>query len=338
TTDKEPLVINFVAHSHGGNVVLEVLRRIKGPIQIGQIALLGTPLISVQPSFRLIRLILSYAFLSFFFFMSSSSLLFFVLAISGYHLVNADPDSFLGPDLTWHLIWIGPLLIFVYGAIFSFLAWLADKIWWIIGRLFMVITDRGKGQAYGPSPKSLSSALEGKKAFLLTSRLDEADLALHLGAAPQTLYNEWVAQRSFPIRTLALIFIRPAFIGLIFRALEIGLEHFVLGLPWYRLLFFDYEMVQLEKGREYTTIQSIDVSEDLVPALKAKQQVDPKSNLFRIPVQAPKDEPAPGAGTLRRALEEAGKDLIAQIRLRHSTYYESDLVIEKIADEICQEQ
>ena len=157
--------------------------------------------------------------------MTVYSLVSFVLALTGVQMGNVGPDQF------WQLVWMGPLSIFLYGAIFAFLAWLADKIWWIIGRLFMIVTGRGKGQAYGPSPKSLSSNLEEKKAFLLTSRLDEADLALHLGAAPQTLYKEWVEQKSFPIRILALIFIRPAFIGLIFkmRLKLIGSEYISLG-------------------------------------------------------------------------------------------------------------
>ncbi len=55
----EPVVVNFVAHSHGGNVVLEALRRFNPAVQVGRIALLGTPLIKVRPAFRLARPFLS---------------------------------------------------------------------------------------------------------------------------------------------------------------------------------------------------------------------------------------------------------------------------------------
>ena len=46
-TPSEPLTVNFVAHSHGGNVVLEALRHLRPNVRVGRIALLGTPLVVV---------------------------------------------------------------------------------------------------------------------------------------------------------------------------------------------------------------------------------------------------------------------------------------------------
>ena len=51
-TPNEPVTVNFVAHSHGGNVVLEALRRLKPNVCVGRIAFLGTPLITARPAFR----------------------------------------------------------------------------------------------------------------------------------------------------------------------------------------------------------------------------------------------------------------------------------------------
>jgi hypothetical protein len=58
-TPREPLTVNFVAHSHGGNVVLEALRHIGPNVRIGRIALLGTPLITARPAFRIARFVFS---------------------------------------------------------------------------------------------------------------------------------------------------------------------------------------------------------------------------------------------------------------------------------------
>ncbi|MGH7162446.1 MAG: esterase/lipase family protein, partial [Planctomycetota bacterium] len=53
-----PVVVNFVAHSHGGNVVLEALRRLAPGVRVGRVVLLGTPLVATRPALRLLRLAL----------------------------------------------------------------------------------------------------------------------------------------------------------------------------------------------------------------------------------------------------------------------------------------
>lgn len=63
-TATKPLTLNCVAHSHGGNVLLEALRAVRSNVRLGRMALLGTPLITAKPSFRLGRFVLSTVLLS----------------------------------------------------------------------------------------------------------------------------------------------------------------------------------------------------------------------------------------------------------------------------------
>jgi len=66
-TPDDPLTVNFVAHSHGGNVVLEALLHLNTNVRVGRLALLGTPLVTVRPAFGIARLISSVVLPLFFF-------------------------------------------------------------------------------------------------------------------------------------------------------------------------------------------------------------------------------------------------------------------------------
>lgn len=56
-TIDEPMIVHLVGHSHGGNVILEILKRLDSRVSPGKIVLLGTPLLRVVPAFRLPRLL-----------------------------------------------------------------------------------------------------------------------------------------------------------------------------------------------------------------------------------------------------------------------------------------
>jgi hypothetical protein len=110
----------------------------------------------------------------------------------------------------------------------------------------------------------------------------------------------------------------------------------MLGFPWLRVLFFDHEMVNLDKDPEYppSVVERVDVSAALRDALYERPASVPVWWPMPVPGADKMDGDARRALTLRETLKLVFRDLVTQIKPRHSEYFESDVVLEKVADVI----
>ncbi len=337
-TEGDPLVVNLVAHSHGGNVVLEALPRLAPIVRPGRVVLLGTPLLTFRPTLRIVRLALALVLL----FVVVSLAVF----VTGTFLVPGVFDwmcsllglctSETGTGMGW-LVLLAAALVLAYGWIFVLLAWIVDVAWRV---LLFPLTALGKtrpGEVYGPPHESLRRLLGGRRIALVTSHQDEADVILELSMAPQRLYEEWVARKwGAEVKILERIALRPVVEGILLRILEIVLEHYMLGFSWLRVLFFDHEMADLDRGREYppSLVERVDVSDALRDALHSKPPSVPVWWPMDVPAAESVDGDARRAITLRENLRSLFRDLFFQVKPRHSEYYESDTVLEAVADAI----
>jgi hypothetical protein len=337
-SEDAPLVVNLIGHSHGGNVVLEALPRLSPFVRPGRIVLLGTPLLTFRPTLRIVRLALALL------------LLFVVVSLAvfvmGTFLVPGVFDwmcsllhlctSKTGTGMGW-LVLLAAALVLAYGWIFLALAWLVDVVWRVLLFPLTALSRRRPGEVYGPPQAELKRLLGGRRLALFTSHQDEADLILELSMAPQRLYAEWVSAKwGSEVKVLERIALRPVVVGIVLRIVEIVLERYLLGFSWLRVLFFDHEMADLDHGREYPpeVVERVDVSAELREAQSAR----PASVPVWWPMQIPEAEKLGGdarrALTLRESLRGLFRDLFVQIKPRHSEYYESDPVLEKVADAI----
>jgi hypothetical protein len=335
-TDDAPMVANLVGHSHGGNVILEALPRLSPSVRVGQVVLLGTPLLSYQPTLRIVRLVLALL------------LLFVVVSMAVFVL-----GTFIVPGVfDWMcallgfcaqhtkvgagwLLLLAAAMVLAYGWVFLVLAWLVDVAWRVLLFPLTALSRKHPGQVYGPRPDVLARLLGGRRAVLFTSHQDEADLILELSMAPRRVYAEWVAAKwGAEVKVLERVALRPVVVGLLLRILEIILERYMLGFSWPRVLIFDHEMADLDRGKEYpaTVLERVDVSNALREAL------------YRQPASVPVWWPLPVPGaerlggdarrvlTLKETLRMMVRDVLAQVKPRHSEYYESDAVLERVAD------
>ncbi len=337
-TEAAPLIVNFVAHSHGGNVVLEALPRLAPIVRAGRVVLLGTPLLTFRPTLRIVRLavalLLAFVVVSLAVFVMGTFLVpgVFDWMCSLLRLCTTESGAGMG----W-LVLLAAGLVMAYGWIFVVLGWLVDVAWRV---LLFPLTALGKdrpGEVYGPPRERLRRLLGGRRIALFTSHQDEADVILEMGTAPRLLYAEWVARKwGSEVKVLERIALRPVVVGLLLRIAEVVLERYMLGFSWLRVLFFDHEMADLDKGREYppTLVERVDVSTELRDALHTR----PPSVPVWWPVEVPGAEKLEGdtrrALTMRESLRILGRDLFLQVKPRHSEYYESDAVLERIADAI----
>lgn len=337
-SDEDPLVVNLIGHSHGGNVVLEALPRLSPFVRPGRIVLLGTPLLTFRPTLRIVRLALAllllFVVVSLAVFVTGTFLVpgVFDWMCSLLHLCTSETGAGMG----W-LVLLAAALVLAYGWIFLALAWLVDVVWRVLLFPLTALSKRRPGEVYGPPQAELRRLLGGRRLALFTSHQDESDLILELSMAPQRLYAEWVAARwGTQGKLLERIALRPVVVGILLRIVEIVLERYMLGFSWLRVLFFDHEMADLDKGREYPpeVVEQVDVSAALRDALYAQ----PASVPVWWPVPVPAAEKLGGderrALTLRESLRGLARDLLLQIKPRHSEYYESDVVLEKLADAI----
>lgn len=343
---QNPLTVNFVAHSHGGNVVLEALRRLGPGVQVGRTVFLGTPMLSFKPGFRLARLFFLGVFLTVIFLFAAADL---------YLLAAYIPNGFKFPPLgdipggIFLFISIGG--IFLYGLLFALAAWLADVVWYPFGYAFMALMGRWRGQVYGPSTWWLKRRLGGRKVTLFTSFEDEADILLHLGAAPGKLFQEKLEEKyrkrkggKVVLLIYRLIF-HPFVDGLFFRGLETVLESIALGQPFFRVAIFNYEMAKIKDGVAYPSevLEERKVADDL-KKFAALREMEAKE----VAKEAEALTPEKMLGT-DMTLDERRKDKVRvrslsdrldavmanikdQIRLRHSLYYQSQEVIDQVAD------
>jgi hypothetical protein len=129
---------------------------------------------------------------------------------------------------------------------------------------------------------------------------------------------------------MELVLLRPFVDELVLASAEILLERYGLGFSWLGTLFFDHEMADLARGRAYPTdvLRRIDVTEHLIPMLAVQQKAIVFPGIRHALVRAPTAE-------RRRNLLETLKDVIGylkeQVRLRHSLYYQSDHVLDRVA-------
>ncbi len=332
------LRVNLVAHSHGGNVVLEALRRFPDKIEIGRVILLGTPLLAVKPSLRLLRLVVAYVMLTIILLFGSYLLIQGV--ISALQLAGLTTPTAPTAGAEFSDKWIAPaipLIIIFYGWLFYLLAEVGDFVWRVAVAPFSMMTGRWAGQVYGPRAATARKILRNHPAVLFTSHFDEAALLLSVCSAPRQLYVEFVSARLSPVRLfLERLLFRPIAVGLILRCVEVVLERAALGFAKTKLLFFDYEMADLDKGREYpkSVVTRRDVTEELRPSIQKKRLSLALATAQPVELK----EAAPGedrhVASLKNALETAGRDLMSQVRLRHSLYYDNDVITELIAEEL----
>lgn len=338
---EQPLTVNFVAHSHGGNVVLEAIRHLNKTVSVGRCVMLGTPLISFIPSFRLWRLFIGTSLFSFPAVMLLSLFLyptFFFCAYLEFASCQEDtlpnPIVFLG---SW--LFIGLFLTLLSGWAFAILAWIGDVAWILVLKLSLLPFYRRTGQTYGPWPADLAKRLgtepgteTQKQIVLYTSPLDEAELILKLGADPNQLYRHYCAGiRNEFFRATHNLILYPVIELFFFKAFEIVLERFLLGFSWWRVLILDYEILVPQKRGAYpnrlfktVNLRDNDLSLD-------------DSNKVRKSEMATTNEVsgASSPSTCLTALQRAVSDMKAQITdLRHGRYYRSDTVINRVADSL----
>lgn len=323
-TPAHPLRVDIVAHSHGGNVVLEALRWLPANVAPGVVVLLGTPLIARRPALRLVRLLLAVGLAA----VLGALVLAVVLAAFGMPVAD-------GVGLS-ELVGLSVVGAVSYGWLFVGAGWLMDQLWGLVGRAAMAMSGRAAGQAYGPPPRRVGRLVG--RITLVSSHDDEADLVLKLGAAPGRLYHDWVIDRFRRVgRVLEVVFLRPFVVGIVLPAASVMLERYVLGFPWWLLMMFDHEMADLDAGRAYPPwlLRRVDVTRHLLPLLTLR----PDAGRAARPLEPPRsglsgaDRRAMG---LRHTLVSVGRDLAQQVRLRHSMYYESDEVVRLAAEAIAQ--
>jgi len=337
-TPEEPLTVHFVAHSHGGNVVLEGLRYLKPNVRVGRVALLGTPLVIVRPAFRLARFVFSTILLAVLFLLIIMVAIQFVTLVTTGHFLPTPGVADSSGELTnghlpwWFYVVAFPAVLTIYGWVFWAFGNLLDVGWRIFCRLGEPLAwMRGASRRlmYGPPVWSLRSILRGGRVVLITSQNDEADLLLQVGAAPGRLYREYVSSRISSLgRVFEIVFLRPFVLGVFLKAIEIFLEVLALGVPVWRALVQDFEVVAHAPGQYYPPDLLIHERWDVRPTELTRsvghaEAVGTDNRLTR--------NVTPNSN-LRLTLKDVTAELKRQIRLRHSTYYEDGATITHIAE------
>jgi hypothetical protein len=337
-TPERPLHVNFVAHSHGGNVALAALEHLPPTVKPRQVCLLGTPL-----TWRFTDLRFLYLFY-----------VFLWLGLMSLGLWAAFAEDTLTSHFNEHGANLGMtpwdtlgILIELYLPVLIFLPvplWLSVLAVGIARGLFGLLPGR---PAYGPKPKQLEKMLGGRPVVLFISPEDEADLMLHVGAAPLDVYRAMIRGRpgsegvkllGRPIRQILrwieFLYVRPFSYAVLVPLVEILLERHGLGFPYHSVLVRNYEMVSWLRNRKYTPTQlfvhKISAAELHPRSLNvnlSQQQLVPAS-------VAAGSGPAPAADrvqALRNTLLSTLDGLKKQLHLRHSGYYESENVIWMVA-------
>jgi len=351
-TAEAPLRVNLIAHSHGGNVVLEALSGMTPRVRARRLIFLGTPLIERTRSLRLLRAVLAAVVLA----ATGAAVLFGIIGLTG---------AFIDPELQrddWALMSFGLLVgaAFFGSWVFVALAALADLLW----RVLCWPVDRYRqrlGQVYGPPPERVRQLTGGRGCLLVTSHYDEADILLQLGSRPRRLFDQ-IIRRSWPrsIQLLELIAVRPFIDWMAFHLVEMVLERLALGMTWLECLINDYRMADLDRSVVYppTIYHRVDVTDFLEESLRAPQS--PAIKLARAgesvepsgPVPAGEGDPAQAPQSARDLREqdsrhlldlyenirEVGRKIAEQVRFLHSRYYESDTVVRWVARELLEEQ
>jgi hypothetical protein len=325
-TPAQPIEVNLVAHSHGGNVVLEALRHLPPAVRVRRVVLLGTPLIAARPGMRILRLAMAVGLLGL--------IAILVFSIPLYLLGFIEPAGGLSAGAMAVLLL--PMVAF-YGWILVVAAWLVDRLLALVTWPLLWLRGRTAGQVYGPAPGVVRRLVATAQIVLFTTHDDEADLALQFSAAPRRLYVEFVRHKlsgmSIVVRLLELIVARPLVLGMMLGVAEAVLERYVLGFSWLRVLFVDYEMADLKRGRAYppALLHRVDVSDELLPTIQRSSAA--LAYAAPLPAETPAEVRQAGrrVNDLYEKLAVVVQNLKAQLRLRHGVYYEADAVIERVA-------
>jgi pimeloyl-ACP methyl ester carboxylesterase len=324
---ERPLAVNLVAHSHGGNVALEAIKRLPEAVRVRRLVMLGTPMVWRRLSLR--PLVLFWAM---------------VALLTLANVVGATVAEVSGADAATMTL-VDPMVALGRAVLTAALA-----AWMIYGisRIYSVgyewirhaLRWRCRGTpAYGPSARRLAATL-GRPAYLLRTREDEADLLLHVGAAPKLFYNELVTGRFHGWKHWAeLTLLRPWVYVAAAPLVEMALEKYVLGFRWRQVLVRDHEMVSFRQEKDWypaDVVVRVDVTNDLLPALTEKlRERRPPIEMMSPPGMNGNGERH--AEALRSTVSSVARNLVGQVRLRHSLYYESDEVIGRVADLIAGE-
>jgi hypothetical protein len=337
-TADDPLIVNIVAHSHGGNVVLEALRHLYGNVRVGGVALLGTPLVTVRPAFRIARFVFSTILLAILFFVVMGVPIVLGNFLFTGHWLPAERfverGGSVGPETepsAWVLLWL-PLGVIFYGWLFWLFGNVLDFVWRIFctaGYPIAWIRKKARALVYGPSPQKLATILTGRPILLITSYNDEADLLLQVGSAPARLYIEYVSTKfSIPTRVLEFAFIRPFTRGVFLKPIEMFLEVLSLGFPVWRALVQDFDIARRATRSYYPADLLVREQLDVRPQAVAR-------STGMADATGHSDRAEGGVGldiSLGLSLQEVTAELTRQIQLRHSMYYEDDAIIVRLAD------
>lgn len=325
-TPHEPLTLNLIAHSHGGNVALEALRHLKSNIKLGRMVLLGTPLITVKPAFRLARFLFSiYLFVAF---TIITAVMILILVNSLFQTQFVDTKAFGS---------FADLAIFFPGLILTGWLWwgfgnLMDYGWKVLLRFMQPLfwlRKKSDSHVYGPAPKNLMKMLAGRQIYMLTSYNDEADLLLQISSTPAKFYTEYVKEYFSKIKKLLHnIFFRPLFLSVFLKAIETLLDSISLGFSLWRTLLFDFKVVPVEHPYYPSHIlkyEKIDVNSSANASFTTIDDV--------IENQRPKSfAKIIESRQLLSSLKDVISEIKLQIQLRHSSYYEDQNVISRLAE------
>ncbi|MEA2000369.1 MAG: hypothetical protein U9N84_00560 [Actinomycetota bacterium] len=321
----EPLEVNLVAHSHGGNVALEILKWLPDTVRARRMTMLGTPLVWRYASGRLYAI--------------AGAIFFFAVTIGAFFAGAREEqaaDPVTGVEL-WFvtilailflLLLLGPYLLLIERPF----VWAERALSWLVS-----LVRRGGPSGlpvYGPRAAQLLELVD-EPPTVITSREDEADLALHIGASPREVYGALVrGQLSGVMRFVEPLYIRGVLSVLVAPIAEAATEHFVLGFGWIKVMFNNYEMVDFEPDDgSYggTAIHRLDVSEDLVPALIEKlSEWRPTAAMVAEQVEG-QSEADRHVQALRSTILGVATDIGRQMQLRHTVYYETESVIDRVA-------
>jgi hypothetical protein len=336
-TASDPLVVNLVAHSHGGNVVLEAIRRFDTCVRAGRIALLGTPLVRAMPAFRIGRFVLSILIVGFVLNPTIVSLVAHAYSLIAYqHLFDLSReitrDGQVVEEFTSGRYQLAILLPFVVisGWYFWFAGNLMDFLWRTLCRVLNPLAaacGRDRSLVYGPSALALAKILTEKPILAITTVNDEADVALQLSSAPERLYREYVSSAWGRVgRLLERLLLRPFVMALILKSVEMILEVFTLGFPFWEVLVEDFSVAPPDRSPYYPQELLVQQTVDL--------QTAPVAAAF-MPTLAARTSTVGQSAIATRGLRVSVFEIIAeikrQIRLRHSQYYANQMVVGQVA-------
>lgn len=329
-TPEAPLEVNYVGHSHGGNIVLDSLEDVPPNVRPRQVCLLGTPLTWQYVELRFLYVLF---------------LVLFVIPISFELIVETiRPTGEAAQDPGWM---VALLVVPVLGFGFAVFLWPVFAVTMSIRR---VTIRRSTGRpAYGPPPAELAAALRGRPVLLFISDEDEAGLMMHLGAAPLDAYQAlfglvrpvrtWLGSLRqmllLPLRIVELLILRPVAYVIVAPLLEVLLERFGLGFPLRSVLRRNYQMVSWAGLDPYASViqkARID-ADDLHPATRRRPAVPgAPPPLDRARTRSERERELARITQLRETLGETLVGLVQQVHLSHSGYYRSEAIISGVAD------